>query len=58
MQIDFSYKASFVGGTVFSVLPNIPPENYIVTIIMAVLGAVVSFLVSCILKKIFKKKSN
>jgi uncharacterized membrane protein YeaQ/YmgE (transglycosylase-associated protein family) len=56
MELDLSYRASFVGGTVFSVLPNIPPESYIITVLMAVIGAVVSFFISFFLRKIFNKK--
>jgi len=48
-----------VGGTVFGILPNIPPDDLIVTIIMAFVGALVSFIASMLFKylaKLFKNK--
>jgi hypothetical protein len=58
MHLDFSYKASFVGGTVFGVLPNIHAEDIVVTSVMAVIGAVVSFIVTFILRKLFTNSKN
>ena len=50
MDLDFNGKISFLGGVVFSLLPNIPPEDLIVTIVMAFVGALVSFLASMLFK--------
>ncbi len=48
-----------VGGTVFGILPNIPPDDLIVTIVMAFVGALVSYIASFLfnyLAKLFKKE--
>lgn len=49
------HKESFFGGTVLGVLSNLPVEDVFVTIIMAVIGAVASFIVSVVLKYISRK---
>jgi hypothetical protein len=46
---------STVGGTFLSVLPNLHSDDLIKTSVLAVLGAVVSFIVSLALKSLFKK---
>ncbi len=43
------------GGTFLSVLPNLHSEDVLKTIILATLGAIVSFLISLILKILIKK---
>ena len=58
MQLDLSYRASFVGGTIFGVLPNIHTEDITVTCIMAAIGAVVSFFVSYLLRKLFSDSNK
>ncbi|WP_299670280.1 hypothetical protein [uncultured Polaribacter sp.] len=45
--------AGVVGGTVFSSVVHIGAEDVITTIVPAVLGAVVSFLVSVLMKLLF-----
>lgn len=50
MDLGFNGKISFLGGTVFSLLPNIPSEDLIVTAVMAFVGALVSFLASMLFK--------
>lgn len=48
-----------IGGTVFGILPNIPPHDLFVTVIMAFTGALVSFIASMLFKylaKLFKKE--
>ena len=45
-----NYKLSIYGGTVFGLLPNLPVENILVTIYMAILGTLTSFLVTVLLK--------
>jgi len=47
--------AGTVGGTFLSVLPNIDSTDVLKTVILAGLGAVVSFTVSLVLKRILKK---
>jgi|GEM_PF-1772827 hypothetical protein len=45
-----NYKLSIYGGTVFGLVPNLPVENIVVTIYMAILGTLTSFLVTVLLK--------
>ena len=45
-----NYKLSIYGGSVFGLLPNLPVENILVTIIMAIVGTLTSFLVTLLLK--------
>ena len=47
-------KTTTVGGTATILLTNIASEDVIKTIVMAVLGATVSFVMSQVLKKIVK----
>ena len=59
MQFNINEKISMVGGTVFGILPNIPPDDLFVTVIMAFSGALVSFIASMLFKylaKLLKKK--
>jgi hypothetical protein len=59
MSFNFNDKISIVGGTVFAVVPNIRPDDLIVTVIMAFVGAFASFIASmllkCLAKKLFKR---
>jgi mannitol-specific phosphotransferase system IIBC component len=43
------------GGTFLSILPNLHSEDILKTIILATLGAIVSFLISLLLKILIKK---
>ena len=56
---NISLKSGTLGGTFLSILPNLNLGNFLETILLASIGAVVSFSVSlllkCILKKYFKK---
>ena len=45
------------GGTFLSVLPNLSSEDIFKTVILAAIGAIVSFLLSLVLK-LFIKKSD
>ena len=45
-----NYKLSIYGGTVFGLVPNLPIENVVLTIYMAILGTLTSFLVTLLLK--------
>jgi ABC-type phosphate/phosphonate transport system permease subunit len=59
--LNYSEKISILGGTVFSLIPNIPTDDLILTIIMAFTGTLVSFIASLLFKymaKIFKKKNS
>ena len=54
-HINFEQKFSIVGGITFGVLYNIPLDDLKTTIIMSVIGTIVSFVVSSILKILFQK---
>ena len=43
------------GGTFLSVLPNLHSEDLLKTVILAALGAIVSFIISLTLKHLIKK---
>jgi len=47
-------KASVLGGTFFASIANIGAEDLLTTIILATIGAVVSFIVSILLRFVFK----
>jgi hypothetical protein len=55
MQHSNSTVIGTAGGTFLSVLPNLHSEDVLKTIILASLGAVVSFSISLILKYFIKK---
>lgn len=44
-----------VGGTILSIVPNLNLINLFECIILAAVGAVVSFLVSMLMRRLFKK---
>lgn len=46
-------KAGTIGGTLLSIFSNIPTTDYLRTVALAAVGAVVSFTVSMLLKKCF-----
>lgn len=48
-------KSTVFGGTLFTTIANIKLHDIYFTVIMAVVGAVVSFFVSLLLRKIFLK---
>lgn len=56
LQNDLQLKSGVVGGTLFSTIINISFNDILFTVIMAVIGAVVSFFVSCLLRKVFSDK--
>lgn len=47
--------AGTTGGTLLSVLPIIATEEFLKTIFLAIIGAIVSFMVSLLIKVILKK---
>ena len=55
---DIQIRSGVVGGTLFSTALNISPHDLLFTAIMAVIGAVVSFFVYCILRKLFSDSDN
>ncbi|AFL82511.1 hypothetical protein Aeqsu_3074 [Aequorivita sublithincola DSM 14238] len=46
--------AGTAGGTLASLLPNIGVEQLLTTCILAIVGATVSFVITLLLKKLFK----
>lgn len=55
MQQSQDYRAGLTGGTILSVLPHINGTRILETIILAAVGAIVSFLISRIMRKLFGK---
>jgi len=58
MQQSNSTAIGTAGGTFLSVIPNLQSEDIFKTIILATVGAIVSFLISLILKFIIKKHNK
>ena len=54
MENNTGTKAGTVGGTLLTIFYNIRSEDIVKTIVLAGVGAVVSFLVSLFLKTILK----
>jgi hypothetical protein len=50
-----SVKTGTAGGTFLSVVPNLNSDDLIKTVVLAIVGAVVSFSISVLLKFITKK---
>jgi hypothetical protein len=55
MEHSNSTAIGTAGGTFLSVLPNLHSEDVLKTIILATLGAIVSFTISLVLKLLIKK---
>jgi hypothetical protein len=55
MTGDPHIKAGILGGTLFSAFFNITLNDIVFTVVMAGIGAFVSFIVSYSLKRLFKK---
>jgi len=58
LQNDLQLKSGVVGGTLLSTALNISLDNVFFTIVMAFIGAVVSFFVSLLLKWLFPSKKT
>ncbi|WP_405565755.1 hypothetical protein [Polaribacter sp. Asnod6-C07] len=56
MNSNIQLKIGTASGTLLSISPGIFTEDIVKTIILAVIGATVSFMVSYFLKKITKHK--
>ena len=56
MRTDIQLKVGTASGTLLSISPTIFTEDIIKTIILAVVGATVSFIVSLLLMKITEYK--
>jgi uncharacterized protein HemY len=55
---DIQIRSGVVGGTLFSTALNIGMNDLLFTAIMSVVGAVVSFFVSYILRKLFSDSNK
>ncbi len=55
MGLDQTYRNSFVGGTFFGILPNLNASDILLTIVMASIGALASFLMTVLLKYLVKR---
>ena len=58
MTMDYNTKSAIIGGTFFSSIVNIGVEDLITTVILAVVGATVSFIVSLLLRFLTKKPKS
>ncbi|MEW5676023.1 hypothetical protein ABGT15_06880 [Flavobacterium enshiense] len=56
MTTNFPLLTCVVCGTLFSIVPNITSADVIKTVSLAVLGAIVSFIVSLLLKHTIRKQ--
>jgi len=55
MNNGFQIRFGVMGGTVFSALFNIHVHDIVFTAVLSLVGAVISFIVSFVLKRIFTK---
>ena len=51
-------SAGTAGGTILAIVGVVDPSDVLKTAVLAGIGALVSFGVSAILKRLFKKKKN
>jgi hypothetical protein len=58
METNISLRIGTASGTLLSVVPNILSEDIVKTTILAVVGAIVSFAVSLLLKGLTKSKKK
>jgi hypothetical protein len=58
METNISLRIGTASGTLLSVVPNLLSEDVVKTIILAVVGAFVSFAVSLLLKGLTKFKNK
>jgi putative flippase GtrA len=57
-NVDASTKAGTIGGTLFVLLLHVSSEELIKTVLLAAVGAGVSFAVSFLLNKMIKKRKT
>jgi hypothetical protein len=58
METNISLRIGTASGTLLSIAPNILSEDIVKTTILAVVGAIVSFAVSLLLKGLTKSKKK
>lgn len=54
MEANSNFISGTLGGTVLSVLPHLTSADVYRTVVLAIVGAFVSFIVSVILKMLFR----
>lgn len=57
-HLERSQQAGFVGGTLTGMVANLSLEDLLVTVLLSALGALVSFLVSMMLRKAFHRRAR
>lgn len=55
-MLNNSTTVGTVGGTFLSIVPNLSSDDIVRTALLAVVGAVVSFIISLLLRRLFKKR--
>tara|TARA_R110000868_G_scaffold14457_5_gene67386 strand:- start:37808 stop:37984 length:177 start_codon:yes stop_codon:yes gene_type:complete len=58
MHIDIYTKINTAGGIFLSIVPNLHSEDILKTAVLAAIGALVSFVVSILLKFLIKKRKT
>ena len=58
MEANISLKTGTVAGTLLSIVPNLHSEDILKTVVLAVIGAVVSFTATLILKALTKVRKK
>jgi hypothetical protein len=58
MTANSSTIVGTVSGTFLSILPNLHSEDVLKTVILAALGAVISFIITLLLKYLIKKHKS
>jgi mannitol-specific phosphotransferase system IIBC component len=58
MVIDVSTKINTAGGIFLSVLPNVHSDDVLRTVVLAAVGAIVSFIVSVLLRILLKSRKR
>jgi len=55
LTMDNNTKSAIIGGTFFSSIMNIGIEDVTITVILAIIGAIVSYFTSLLIKYIHKR---
>lgn len=58
MEANISLKTGTAAGTLLSIVPNLHSEDILKTVVLAVIGAVVSFAATLILKVLTKLRKK
>lgn len=58
MEANISLKTGTAAGTLLSIIPNLHSEDILKTVVLAVIGAVVSFTATLILKVLTKVRKK